>query len=155
MSEELKRASASDVCSPENSFGENFAISQVKYASSLALMYGGPMYIVGSSLHKKTKEEISDVDIRCVLNEEDLDRLFGSTEEIDERTMASTRELKIWREALKQSRRWWSNLPLDHRVRIDFQFQTREEFESKAKRLKTLRLDGLPDDIFDAGRNRP
>ena len=78
----------------------------------LAKLYGYGVYLVGSVL---TRANYRDVDVRCILADEEFDRMFGTDEEL---VAKRTRFLGV---AISE---WLSNrtsLP------VDFQFQRQTE----------------------------
>ncbi len=110
-------------------------------ANSLAALYGGPVYLVGSALYK---EDPLDIDVRLPLGDADLLRRFGPQGKLDDNF---TWECDWWRyyDQLKQSRRLSRHLPF----RIDFQFQRLAIFEQHTG--DRLRLDSAPEGFFLAG----
>lgn len=117
-----------------------------------AARYGSPIYLVGSAL---TEEHPCDYDVRVPLREEDMQRLFGDRDgAYDDRMSTITgRQMRRWREELKQSRRLYRALGSRPNMNIDFQFQAREVFDAHTK--PRLRLDLFPDAWLDAGLGDP
>ena len=128
---------------------EWFRWSFQSFANSLASRLGGPVYLVGSALHRHRP---ADYDVRVVLEEHDLVRLFGLADDKKrpDGQLWNTRQWAMGREQLKQSRR----LSRAMRVNVDFQIQTVHEAEQRATRPR-LRLDTASDGFFDAGLGDP
>lgn len=109
-------------------------------ANNLVGRYGAPVYLVGSAL---TAEVPRDIDIRIVLPDEEISRLYGSGLPITRSEKRGELELWEWRrlrDNLKQSRalRNWGGYPID--------FQVQWEMEAIAYNDKPkLRLDNAPD----------
>jgi hypothetical protein len=122
-----------------------FAIKAQLLANALAARYGGPVYLVGSAL---ALPDPHDFDLRVVLAEVDMARLFGRDDATDARVGIDhgSRAWRRMREQLKQSRRF-SRLM---RVNIDLQVQTAAEALRYADR-PLLRLDRAPAGFFAAG----
>lgn len=112
-------------------------------ANSLACRLGGPVYLCGSAL---TVARPADVDVRVVLAEHDIERLFGRPKPRGDGLDWTERDLRRGREQLKQSRR----LSRRFRCNVDFQIQTEDEHAAHAGRPR-LRLDTVPDDVLAAG----
>lgn len=109
------------------------------HANSLAMYFGGPVYLVGSAL---VETRPRDHDVRVVIGEQDRDRLFG---EINGTTVLTNQWCRaIWEqhyEGLKQSRALQGFASM---WRIDLQVQS----EAQARRhfaKERLRLDASPD----------
>ncbi len=120
-----------------------------KVACSFAAKYGAPVWLVGSAL---LVEHPADIDIRVPMQEHDLQRLFGDKGgERDQKGHYTQREYLIWRESLKQSRRW--DRQCGGGRRVDFQIQTASVFDTHAG--PRVRLDCLPDEFFLAGMGDP
>lgn len=121
-----------------------FRLSARTTANALACRLGGPVYLCGSAL---SVWRPADYDVRVVLAEHDMARLFGR-----ERLQGgdvfdwSERDLRRGREQLKQSRR----LSRRFRCNVDFQIQTEAEHAAHEGRPR-LRLDTVPDDVLAAG----
>jgi hypothetical protein len=125
---------------------EWFALSFQRLANALACRLGAPVYLVGSAL---TSARPGDYDVRVVLGDQDLHRLFGRGYD-DVGTVSSQWSPGRWRqgrEQLKQSRR----LSRMMRVNVDFQIQDYVDAERYAD-LPRLRLDKAPDGFFEAGK---
>jgi hypothetical protein len=135
---------------------EEFALRFRGWANSLAMAYGGPLYLVGSLL---TSAEPGDVDLRLQLAREDMLLWFG--EDFDSHGLEwSPAKWRRTREELKQSRRLtrtWRGYPAR---RFDFQFQCAlfSDFDGlpimREDKL-SLRLDTVPLSYFAAGRGDP
>jgi len=135
---------------------ETFAISFRTNANSMAMAYGGPLYLVGSML---TSLEPGDVDLRLQLTREDLEEWFGKG--ADEYAIEwSPGRWAREREQLKQSRRMtrrWRGYPAR---RFDFQFQTTlfsdvDGLPIMREGKPSMRLDTVPLSYFAAGRGEP
>lgn len=136
---------------------ETFALRFRGNANSLAMAYGGPLYLVGSVL---TSLEPGDIDLRLCLERADMEALFGG----DIETRGLEWSNAVWRrerEQLKQSRRltrrWRGGCPA---WRFDFQFQVALMSESTGlpimrEEKPNLRLDTVPLSYFAAGRGDP
>lgn len=109
------------------------------HADGLASMYGGPIWMVGSALHLP---DPGDIDLRCVLGDDDWRRLFGRSDDNGEKERTIHRR---YREELKQSRR----LARGFHYRFDFQFQGAAAFETKHG--PRVRVDSLSDYVLGAG----
>lgn len=119
-------------------------VSMRTTANAYACRLGGPVYLVGSAL---TSSRPADVDIRVVLDDRDLVRLFGPPKLRDGDIRDwSTQELRQGREQLKQSRR----LSRRFNCNVDFQIQTAHEFAAHEGHA-CLRIDTIPDEVFTAG----
>ena len=99
-----------------------------------------PVYLVGSGLGTfrlwPDYGYMHDLDLRCVIRQHDVERLFGKKDVL----------IPMLREQLKQSRRLSRVLY----CRVDFQFQTStSRYEGKPRE----RIDTMPDELFDAGLN--
>jgi hypothetical protein len=128
---------------------EGFAYLIQMTADALASRYGGPLYLVGGALKDKTP---NDYDVRVIMSEADLTRLFGpddSHEPRDPDAMTTPRKWRILREELKRSRRLARHgLPF-----VDFQIQGEAEakfYEDQGK--PRVRLDRAPEGFFEAGK---
>ncbi len=119
-----------------------FAVS-CRTANSLAALYGGPVYLVGSALYK---ENPLDYDIRIPLSEEDIVRRFGKPGKLDD-NFTWEQDWRLYYDCLKQSRRLARGLLF----RVDFQIQTLRHFEAH-KDMPRLRLDSAPEGFFEAGK---
>ena len=76
------------------------ARSMVRLACGYACRLGGPVYLVGSALDVPRP---ADVDIRVVLADHDLDRLFGARKIRDDNAYGWTEhDVRLGREQLKQ-----------------------------------------------------
>jgi hypothetical protein len=135
---------------------QDFAVRFRGNANSLAMTYGGPVYLVGSLL---TSPMPGDVDIRITLEREDMDRWFGKS--WDEHGFEWTKaKWRLEREQLKQSRRLarrWRGYPT---TRFDVQFQCclfsdADGLPIMREGKPFLRLDATPLDYFRAGRGDP
>lgn len=113
-------------------------------ANAIACRLGGPVYLVGSALDVLRP---ADFDIRVVLTEPDLLRLFGPDKfRNGDWADWTEREVRMGREQLKQSRR----LSRRFRCNVDFQIQTEADLKRYEGRPR-LRLDTVPDETFSAG----
>jgi hypothetical protein len=136
---------------------EIFAIQFRGQANHLAFLYGAPLYLVGSYLHAETP---GDIDIRCLIEREDLDLWFG--EDCDGSSVDWTPgQLARCREELKVSRRMtrrWKPGDIT-RHRIDFQFQTCLFSDATGDPVQDdrprIRLDAVPIEMLRAGRGEP
>lgn len=135
---------------------ETFALRFVGNANSLALAYGGPLYLVGSVL---TSLEPGDIDLRLMLEHADMEALFGG--DFEPRGLEwSNAKWRLEREQLKQSRRltrrWRGGCPA---WRFDFQFQCTLFSDINGLPIMRegphLRLDSVPLSYFAAGRGDP
>lgn len=135
---------------------EQFAIRFRGNANSLAMAYGGPLYLVGSVL---TSLEPGDVDLRLQLTRDDLECWFGK--DFDSHGLEwSPAKWRLEREQLKQSRRltrrWRGGCPA---WRIDFQFQSTLFSDIDGLPIMregpSLRLDTVPLSYFAAGKDDP
>lgn len=135
---------------------ETFALRFRGNANSLAMAYGGPLYLVGSVL---TSLEPGDVDLRLMLERADMEALFGGDFE-SRGSEWSNAKWRLEREQLKQSRRltrrWRGGCPA---WRFDFQFQCCLNSERTGLPIMHdaphLRLDTVPLSYFSAGRGDP
>ena len=50
----------------------------IRIANQMCAYYGGPVYLIGSSMDNETAR---DIDIRCVISIEDFNRIYGSYSE--------------------------------------------------------------------------
>lgn len=126
-------------------------------ANGLALLYGGPLYLVGSML---TSTHPADIDLRLMIERSDLELWFGDDPDgvgpdWNEASLAR------FREELKQSRRMtrrWRRSQHAPR-RIDFQFQTCLFSDDTGEPIQNdrprLRLDVVPLEMLRAGRGEP
>lgn len=135
---------------------QDFAIRFRAQANSLAMAYGGPLYLVGSLL---TSLDPGDVDLRLQLEREDMLLWFG--EDFDAHGIEwSPAKWRREREQLKQSRRLsrrWRGYPAR---RFDFQFEPAlmsdvDGLPIMREGKPCLRLDTVPLDYFRAGRGEP
>lgn len=136
---------------------ETFALRFRGNANSLAMAYGGPLYLVGSVL---TSLEPGDIDLRLQLERADMELLFGK--DFDSHGLEwSNAKWRLEREQLKQSRRltkrWRGGCPA---WRFDFQFQCALMSEIDGLPIMredrpSLRLDTVPLSYFAAGRGDP
>lgn len=134
---------------------ETFAIRFRGNANSLAMAYGGPLYLVGSVL---TSLEPGDIDLRLMLERADMEALFGG--DFEPRSLEwSPAKWRLEREQLKQSRRltrrWRGGCPA---WRFDFQFQCTLFGAAGLPIMREaphLRLDTVPLSYFTAGRGDP
>lgn len=123
-------------------FCRNMTISGL--ANTYAASYGGPLYLVGSAL---TCPDPFDFDLRVVIGEADMLRLFGANERTPENPW-SERQMRMAYDRLKQSRRLsriYGGLAF-----IDFQVQSeasQEGYSDKPRR----RLDTIPNWVWRAG----
>lgn len=132
------------------------------FGNELAAMFGGPLYLVGSIL---TSLEPGDIDLRLMLDRETSILYWG--EGFDGPSYA---DKPAWfarkREELKQSRRLTRTFGR-HGRRIDFQFQVTlfDGCDDLGNGINGapimrgekpfLRVDGIPDALFAAGRGAP
>mgnify|MGYP000691666642 CR=1 FL=1 len=128
---------------PDPPASEWFCLSARGTANAIACRLGGPVYLTGSAL---TQARPADVDVRVVLADHDLARLFGKEKPRDDVFDWSERDLRRGREQLKQSRR----LSRRFRCNVDFQIQTEAEHAAHEGRPR-LRLDTVPDEALGAG----
>jgi hypothetical protein len=136
---------------------ETFALRFRANANSLAMAYGGPLFLVGSVL---TSLEPGDIDLRLILERADMEALFGK--DFDSHGIEwSPAKWRVEREGLKQSRRltrrWRGGGPT---WRFDFQFQCGLNSDVDGLPIMNegkpfLRLDTAPLDYFKAGRGDP
>lgn len=136
---------------------QDFAIRFRGNANSLAVAYGGPLYLVGSVL---TSLEPGDIDLRLQLGRDDLETWFGK--DFDSHGLEwSAAKWRLEREQLKQSRRltrrWRGGCPA---WRFDFQFQSTlfsdlDGLPIMRENKPHLRLDTVPLGFFAAGRGDP
>lgn len=129
---------------------EGFSFMFQGEANGLSLMFGGPLYLVGSALHTS---EPGDLDVRLILTADDVVAMFGPDAQ-NRHVEWKRSHLMMAREELKQSRRltrrWrhaWHH-DVARPMRFDFQFQVGDHAPSKPKH----RLDKVPDEMFNAGR---
>lgn len=133
-----------------------FATRFRDYANSMAMAYGGPLYLVGSAL---TSPEPGDIDLRLMLERADMEALFGGDFEQCGPDWSNAK-WRLEREQLKQSRRltrrWRGGGPA---WRFDFQFQCTLFSDIDGLPIMRegphLRLDTVPLDYFRAGRGDP
>lgn len=118
-----------------------------RLANAMAARYGAPVYLCGSAL---TNPKPNDYDVRVVMPEAELARMFGADDSNEPRTLddlTAPREWRILRECLKQSRR----LSRTFAKNVDFQIQS----QSDAKRYEDkgrVRLDRASEEFFEAGQ---
>lgn len=136
---------------------DTFALQFRANANSLAMAYGGPLYLVGSAL---TSPEPGDIDLRLCMEREDMETLFGGDFDAHGIDWSPAKWRRV-REELKQSRRltrrWRGGGPA---WRFDFQFQCTlfSDFDGlpiMPEGKPFLRLDTAPLDYFRAGRGDP
>lgn len=133
---------------------EAFAHSFVGWANQYAIMFGGPLYLVGSYLVEPIP---GDVDLRLQLDREHCVLYWGA--DFDGPSWEAPRGwLARKREELKQSRRIMRAFP--GRPRIDFQFQCALFSEINGEPIghegkPRLRLDKIPNGYFAAGKGDP
>lgn len=120
-----------------------FRLSARTTANAIACRLGGPVYLCGSAL---SVWRPADYDVRVVLAEHDLARLFGKAKPRGDGLDWTERDLRRGREQLKQSRR----LSRRFRCNVDFQIQTEAEHAAH-EGCPRLRLDTVPDDVLAAG----
>lgn len=133
---------------------ESFARSFRGWANELAMLYGGPLYLVGSAL---TIDHPGDYDLRLQLDRETCVLYWG-----DKFGEQSWDPSDGWfarkREELKQSRRITKTFGRGWK-RFDFQFQCtlfRDDGTPLMREGKpVLRLDECPTHLFAAGRGDP
>lgn len=132
-----------------------FARSIAGFANELAMLFGGPLYLVGSSL---TSTAPGDRDLRLMLDRETCVLYWG--EDFGGPSWEAPRGwLARKREELKQSRRLTRTFR-GHGPRIDFQFQCALFSEIDGEPIghegkPRLRLDAVPRELFEAGRGDP
>lgn len=125
-----------------------FRYAFIGLANACAASYGGPVYLCGSALRKAKP---GDFDVRVVVSDVDMRRLFGPDKnERKDGDCWNEREWRIARERLKQSRRFSRAT----RVNVDFQIQSEDE-AARHENEPRLRLDKAPDGFFRAGRGEP
>lgn len=136
---------------------KSFATSFRGWANELAMLFGGPLYLVGSSL---TSLHPGDRDLRLMLDRETCVVWWG-----EDFGGPSWESKPGWfarkREELKQSRRMtkaWNRAP--GMPRIDFQFQSTLFSELDGEPIgyegkPRLRLDDADRALFAAGRSDP
>lgn len=133
---------------------ELFARSFVGWANEYALLYGGPVYLVGSKLTSFTP---GDIDIRLQLDRETCVLWWGA--DFDGPSyLAPHGWLARKRDELKQARRI-ARVFGRGRIRVDFQFRCtlfRDDGTPIMREGKPcLRLDQVPNELFAAGRGDP
>lgn len=127
-----------------------------RFADGLAASYGGPVYVVGSGIDRihlwpGDFGYLSDLDLRCLVSRDDLERLFGPrTIRNDNPAGHCHQDIAQMREQLKQSRRLSRAL----QMRVDFQLQALP-LRTKYTDRPRLRADTLPDEFFAAGLGDP
>lgn len=127
---------------------QDFVWAFAPNADSLAMLYGGHLYLVGSAL---TSEHPGDMDVRVCLSREDWVRLFGDDQTIKE---GATQTVQWWawtRECLKISRRMTRRY--QNRWRIDIQLQREEVFQVHPG--AKFQLDRAPDHLLGVGLGEP
>lgn len=142
-------AAAAPPSPPDAPASEWFGLSARSTANAIACRLGGPVYLCGSALSVRRP---ADYDVRVVLAEHDLARLFGKETQRGDGDIFdwTERDLRRGREQLKQSRR----LSRRFRCNVDFQIQTEAEHAAHEGRPR-LRLDNVPDDVLAAGLGDP
>lgn len=141
---------------------EMFARMMRGFGNELAMLFGGPLFLVGSML---TSESPGDVDLRLCLDRETCVLYWGADFDgpaWDSKPGWFARK----REELKQSRRLTRTFGRKAR-RIDFQFQC-TLFSGDTDHLGNgitgvliddgrprIRVDTVPNDLFAAGRSDP
>jgi len=136
---------------------ESFAAAFRGQANHIAFAYGGPVYLVGSYL---TADEPGDLDIRVLVEREDLDLWFGPDWDGVGSDWSPAAFAKC-REELKQSRRMTRRWRRGAKVarRIDFQFQSALFSNETGLPIQDdrprLRLDAVPLSMLRAGRGDP
>ena len=133
---------------------EMWARSFVGWANDYAMLFGGPIYLVGSKLTSLTP---GDIDIRVQLDREACALYWGA--DFDGPSYnASHGWLSRKREELKQSRRITRTFGRG-RIRIDFQFQCALFRDDGTPIMREgrpfLRLDAVPNELFSAGMSDP
>lgn len=136
---------------------ELFAARFRANANSLAMAYGGRLWLVGSTL---TSNDPGDIDLRCVITHEDAELMFGADSGPNQGPDWTPGRWRRAREELKQSRRltrrWKGGAHPSYVRRFDFQFvmcSPPEMFEIGDR--PRLRLDTAPDEALNAGRGDP
>jgi len=66
----------------------------IKIGNQMYAYYGGPVYLVGSSLNK---EDARDVDIRVILSVADFERLYGNYQEFLSEYQSGNFGIVTWR----------------------------------------------------------
>lgn len=136
--------------------GEAFARMMRGFGNELAMLFGGPLYLVGSIL---TSETPGDIDLRLQLDRETCVLYWG--EDWDGPSWDSK---PGWfarkREELKQSRRLTRTFSRGGRARIDFQFQCTLFSDIDGMPIMRddkpfLRVDTVPIALFSAGKGEP
>lgn len=126
---------------------ERFVRCIQQTANSLAMRYGGPVYLVGGAL---TEEVPNDYDVRLVIGHRDWTRLFGQLAGGDRRGNWSEAD---WRRAynnLKQSRElamYLRGMPCRN---VDFQIQLTSEANHHLDKLR-VRIDAANEKEIGAG----
>lgn len=122
----------------------DFVFAFQQNANSLAILYGGPVFLVGSGL---TKAAPRDWDVRIVISELDRLRLFGSkdTDWIDGFSQWGPARWRLELESLRACRRMGERYK---RFRFDLQIQELDYVLARHRNSPRLRLDSAPDDIF-------
>jgi len=137
---------------------EYFALIAKPWMNSIALMLGGPVYLVGSCL---TSETPGDIDIRCMMEREQISALWGDGALSHD---WPTERYLFHREMLKQSRRMSRRLGMHMikgtRLRVDFQIETTlyssiDGMPIMREGRPILRLDDVPMPHFSAGIGDP
>lgn len=130
-----------------------FVLRFRRNANALACRYGAPVYLVGGAL---VDEKPRDYDVRLVLPDEDIMRLYQGDPALQSAHRHSHNEYEPWEwmrgyDNLKQSRM------LSARLRLPVDFQVQVLFEAdRFKAAARRRLDTAPDWIFLAHRrDRP
>lgn len=120
-----------------------FSRKALRTANAFACRYGGPLYLVGSALREARP---GDYDVRLVLGDRDMVRLFGERRLMADRWWDWTeQDHRRGREQLKQSRR----LSRRFNCNVDFQIQTL--LEASRYRGPRLRLDTVANAVFEVG----
>ena len=127
---------------------QDFAFAFRPNADSLAMLYGGHLYLVGSAL---TSEHPGDMDVRIAICGEDYLRLFGKKLPPEEGQILSPQRWNEEREALKISRRM--SRRYEFRWRIDIQFQLDDVLLSHPG--PKYQLDATPEHYLQAGFGEP
>ena len=73
-----------------------------KIGNQMYAYYGGPVYLIGSSLEK---EQAKDIDIRVIVSVEDFERLFGSYDAFISEYQSGDFGLVTWRWAENRLKR--------------------------------------------------
>lgn len=134
-----------------------FVAKLASQATNLAYQFGGPVYVVGSTL---TSRDPGDVDLRLALERDDVDALFGKgAADGGSGIVWTTGQHARAREELKQSRRLTRRWRRVCGRRFDFQFCVSLFSDTDGEPIwgerPRRRLDFVPLEHFTAGRGNP